>query len=246
MSPHELIHIGERLDELRGEELEEELRIDALRSHAQEKMRKRHGVLRLEENVEELHGGDRHVVAVVVDATQERGEQQRLTRLLAADEGGDEVDERRRRRAQQLREDQSQDSRAGDDARVAATETRLHLLLNAHQLHLEVPLQNDLQHLLEQRLAQHEGALRVVFAVRRTLAQHEQLREEGESLEQKLVWLLQPSRVGRGAELDDHVEEVLREQFHDRSVVGEVERDVGERKGCEEENCLPRRATKGR
>ena len=76
-------------------------------------------MLRPQEHVEELHGGDGNVVAVAVHATQKNLEENRLATALSAEKTHHQIDEGRRGRGEKEREKESCDASAGDDALVA-------------------------------------------------------------------------------------------------------------------------------
>ena len=76
-------------------------------------------MLRPQQHVEELHGGDGDVVAVAVHATQESLGENRLTTALSAEKAHHQVDEGRRGRGEEEGEEESRDPSAGDDPFVA-------------------------------------------------------------------------------------------------------------------------------
>ena len=80
---------------------------------------------------------------------------------------------------------------------------------------------------------------RDIFAVHRTPTQTQQFRNELQSMLQHIVGRLQLRRDRvSGIELENGVEEVLRQQLHDRRVASEVEGDLRVWKGGEKQDEL--------
>ena len=198
------------------------------------------GVLRAEESVEELHGGDGDGGGVAVDAVEKRGEEELLVAGLAAEEANEELDEGRGGGGEEQGEEKAGDAGAGDDSLVAGSEAAIESKPNVQQLDFDVSVQHTAQYGVENRRIEHQSLLWIVLAVHRAATETQQLGDKLQSVLQHVFGRLHlRSHCVHRVELQNRIEEILSEQPHHLRVVCEVERDLRIGKSGEEKNELP-------